>query len=147
MPSQSKRHHPVKTPELWKTKKDNYYQSDVERRWRRSEKSICYGRASRRTYGNIGRMFKKKNLRFVAISADVSLLFVFTDLLCLHLHRFIGSGQCRKRKLTVQNCLFNANVFTLICTETELGLVSLDWLRHPAMWGLCANGSQVILPC
>lgn len=71
MPSQSKRHHPVKTPELWKTKKDNYYQSNMERRWRRSEKSICYGRASGRTYGNTGRMFKKKNLRFVAISADV----------------------------------------------------------------------------
>lgn len=83
MPSQSKRHHPVKTPELWKTKKDNYYQSNMERRWRRSEKSICYGRASGRTYGNIGRMFKKKNLRFVAISADVSLLFVFTETYCV----------------------------------------------------------------
>lgn len=45
----------------------------------------------------------------------------------------------QEKKLTVQNCLFNANVFTLICTETKLGLVSLDWLRHPAMWGLCAN--------
>lgn len=39
----------------------------------------------------------------------------------------------QEKKLTVQNCLFNANVFTLICTETKLRLVSLDWLRHPAM--------------